>query len=346
MSRFDTLLNVDQSIRLKGLGKLSEAQLQVALESNKQLVSLKKQLGNEMRELQRAMESQNQIQQRQLENQIREIEFKEIQKFHKERIVRCKEFLSDYGSITDPYVQYLFIRDLINKIEDLIDESRQVLSEIPDKEYCVNLKKQLINIKSDFKNEINLIEIETLFEFSTKLLQLENENENKIYEEELALKAYEDIIEKDKLRTHVFTKNQEDEVTQFKGGIGCLGILSIISVLFIWGIIIQLSTGLRPLNSKTVYIGLPVLILLILSFVYSIIKYRRFKKIPKTQYESALDEETKQSKEKYMIVKEQVKAIKDDIMRIRSNYKSTYSDMIYEHPEFLKVDYLLEDYQL
>ncbi len=350
MSKLDTILNVDQSIRLRGLGKLSEAQLKVALSSNQQLVSLKNKLGNEMGALQKSIAAQNKIQQQnlllqqqQLEIQIRELEFKEIQKFHKERIVKCKEFLKDFSSLTDPYVQKAFVNDLFEQIEIFIDNSRQELSEIPDKEYCVAVKKQLVDIKSKFQSDVEVNEIEKLLEYRSKLLQLEKEKEEKQDDAEFTLDS---IMEQDKKAEQDFIKKQKDEEKSLSSMNGCLGILSICSIIMIISIIGQLVKGLISATRKQVYIGLPFFTLIIILFIYRIIRYKRFKKIPIKQYKSDWNALFPEEKQNYESMRVQVKAIADEISKIRSIYKSLYSDMIYKHPEFLKVDYLLEDYQV
>jgi hypothetical protein len=146
MSQLDTIINIDQSIRLRGLAKLSEVQLHAALNSNLQLVKLRDQLHSDISSLNKSFEYQNQVQQqalllqkKQLEYQIQEIEFRETQSFHKERMVKSKELLDDFTVLNDPYVQTVFMNDIIPELEIFIDESRNRLTEISDKEYCVNV---------------------------------------------------------------------------------------------------------------------------------------------------------------------------------------------------------------
>ena len=350
MSKLDTILNVDQSIRLRGLGKLSEAQLKVALSNNQQLVSLRNKIGTEMGALKKSIEAQNKIQhqnlliqQQQLEIQIREIEFKETQKFHKERIVKCREFLTDFNSLTDSYVKEVFKNDLFQQIEAFVDESRQELSEIIDKEYCVNVKKILVGIKSKFQSSIEISEIEKLLNLHSKLTQLEKEKAEKQQEAELALNM---IMEQDKKAEENFTKKQQDEEIGFSRINNLLRTLSIISLIMIFYIVGQLAEGLISVTRKRVFIGLPFFSLIIISYVYITTEFKKFKRIPKNQYKSDWTELNPVAKQNYESAKDRVEAIEDEILKTRSIYKGTYSDMIYYHPEFLRVDYLLEDYQL
>ncbi len=108
MSKLDTFLNLDQSFRLKGIAKLSKAQLAVTLQNNLELQKLRDQLDNDLNEVNNLLYEQNQAQSRThalqeqiLKNQIKEIEHRETQTFYKKRIFQCKEYLNDFNRLTD-----------------------------------------------------------------------------------------------------------------------------------------------------------------------------------------------------------------------------------------------------
>src|SRR5665811_802673 len=106
MSRLDTYLNIDQSISLRGISKLSKAQLAIALQNNIELQRLRNQLGNDFNEVNNFLYEQNQtlrqthaLQKQILKNQVEEIEHTETQVFYKKRIFQCKEYLNDFNKL-------------------------------------------------------------------------------------------------------------------------------------------------------------------------------------------------------------------------------------------------------
>jgi hypothetical protein len=89
-----------------------------------------------------------------------------------------------------------------------------------------------------------------------------------------------------------------------------------------------------------------VFALIIFSFFKKLKKYKKLKKddlnaetITPIQMETLIDN-------KVLETKEEKKKIEHQIVAMRSDYKKLYSDIIERHPEFLKLEYLLERYQI
>lgn len=350
MSKLDTFLNVDQSLSLRGLGKLSKAQLIVALNNNEQLVKLKSQLGGEMTSMNNLLAHQNAAQsemlhlqkqqlknqQQFLENQIKEIESRQLQKFHRERIVRCKEIVDDFKDSKDPYIQKVFLKDFIGPAEILIDESRSELDEITDKEFCLNLKKEIRHILSTgTSDDIDLNELNQLLENKSKLLEFQDKIDAA---KELASdsKTFIDEVKRSKMVKESVIKTKRSMPTTVKVSI-------VLIVLLIIGMFSDDPDNPMPSGG---YVVLAVCVFLVLRYYFQGIK-EKDKNIASAIKQKEVHEKLLKTAEEDKLNSEiDLKALVKEESKLLSSFHQLYSDVIYKHPEFLKFDYLLDLYKV
>ena len=110
---------------LNSMSKKSEEMIAEQQNTNQELNMLRNQMANA-----------NSMQQQMLQNQIREIEEKEIQKFYKLRSFKLNQLATCIDNLTDinqkAFTYYVF-KDIIT---ERATEAQSKLNEISDKEYC------------------------------------------------------------------------------------------------------------------------------------------------------------------------------------------------------------------
>lgn len=128
--------------------------LRAQLQTNQQLQKLRMQISQS-----------NAVNQQILQNQIRDIEEREAQKFYKNRSFKVNQLINAVGNIQDPdqkAFMYIFFDEAI--ISN-INESINALNEISDKEYCKNMLEGYTRSKNDFFSTAvlkNINELEVL----------------------------------------------------------------------------------------------------------------------------------------------------------------------------------------
>lgn len=128
------------------------------LMTSEQILKHQMQTNQELQHLQQQMRQATAINQQMLQNQMREIEERETQKFYKLRSFRLNELVTKVEKMEDINQQafiYYFFKD---NVSNQINEAQANLNEISDKEYCNNIKAKLEDIESKI-GDINALSI-------------------------------------------------------------------------------------------------------------------------------------------------------------------------------------------
>src|ERR1035437_345059 len=361
MSRLDTYINLDQSIRLRGISKLSKAQLAVELQNNIELQRLRNQLGNDLDEINDLLYEQNKAQLEQnkaqrrthalqeqiLKNQIKEIEHRETQVFYKKRIFQCQDYLNDFDRLTDNDVKSHFKTVLLPYISEAISESKEKVEEIKDKEFCLQLQNEIFEINNDKKidklyNPIlqNLHEIKNQFLLEQNNIDLLNSKEIELYNN------YQDLLNLKKnasrRKEDEFIKTEyerEDERINAKGTLiwtRFVGFFSLVVIIY------NLST------SKYGYILLGIILLIMavgFEIYYQVIKKNSDEKGPEQEVfdTSEFDNSEKELAGKLEAIKKEIDTSNHTLEVLNIQYKETYEQLFEIHPEFKIIEYTLEE---
>jgi hypothetical protein len=332
MSKLDTYINIDQSLRLRGLSKLSEAQLKLTLENNLELQRLKNQLSSDLQNANDLLYQQNREQQRTyllqeqiLRNQIKEIEHREIQSFNKKRIFQCREYLNDFEKLKDLKVISHFKTIFILHIEHAINESKQKLEEITDKEFCLQLQNKIEKIKGE-KTIDNTPLLANLDNISSQIF-IETNLNSKLRDNEYALLQNENSLavnkeEKNKLEIEKVSK--EKRTVTITRAVGIIGI-------------ILLMGGLQYL--------LLGFILLMIAIAFEINSHFNKRKIntQNSEINNLLIVAESELKNDLLEVREKINESNNNLEKYRQQYAESYQQLFESHPEFRTVEYILEE---
>lgn len=144
LSTFDRSVNVINTYNSYRNRKVSEQILVQQYKSNAQLTAMKNQL-----------KEANETNRRILQNQIRELELKEEQKFYKALSYNNNEIIEKLQNVNDPMVLNYLINGFYEKMKSSLVKANDTLEEINDKLFNKQVieKLELIKQKSDKTNE-------------------------------------------------------------------------------------------------------------------------------------------------------------------------------------------------
>ena len=170
LSAFDRSVNVINTYNSYRNRKVSEQILVQQYKSNAQLTAMKNQL-----------KEANETNRRILQNQIRELELKEEQKFYKALSYNNNEIIEKLQNVNDPMVLNYLINGFYEKMKSSLVKANDTLEEINDKLFNKQVieKLELIKQKSDktiedFKrNKLCRID-DLLIEFKSKEDEINN----------------------------------------------------------------------------------------------------------------------------------------------------------------------------
>ncbi len=196
------------------------------LETNRQLNQLRSQIAQS-----------NFVNQQILQNQIREIEEKETQKFYKNRVFKINKLVSllnNCQDINQKEILYSFLGDaIINNITESID----ALNEIPDKEYCSKMLEDFTKDKNDFFNRNTLSFEEELTSIKTGRTEFFSMKQN--------LDQFNTLYDKIEQETIGNPQNIKPNTL----GIKILGVISLLTFIImstIFNITIGIGTTILP----------------------------------------------------------------------------------------------------
>lgn len=331
MSNLDTILNIDQSLKLRGISKLSKAQLAVALQNNIELQQLRNQLSNDLGEINNLLYEQNQaqlrthaLQEQILKNQIKEIEHRETLAFYKNRIFHCKEYLNDFNKLTDDNVKAHFRTSLLPYIDQAILESKEKVEEIRDKEFCMELQNEIYRIKNnkEIDSIINPI-VESLGQISNKF-KIEHDIFFNLIDKEN--KLIKNQNEKIKYVTRKIEKKRE--------------IFAYIRRLIAFCSLVIIIQNLSPINY--VYLLLSI-ILLILSVGFEF-QYLMNKKNMRKKIRERVDVDISQTEIKKLAeLKKDLRISSHNLEKLSNQYYEIYKSLFELHPEFKIIDYTIQE---
>ncbi len=363
MGNIDTLLNLDQSLRLRGLTKLSKAQLEVELANNQELQALRGQLSSDIGALtgnlgeltddvselnnkiehqtkvhKEALSLQNQI----LENQIREIEKKQNQNFHKQRLFQCKEYINDYYKLSDTEVKDYFKTNFLNLLDELVQDSKNALFEIKDKEFALNLQTEISKICEDKTENIGvglelihyLNELFFKIEVEKKKINECNEAEKKHFNSKRQLEAKINNEKKEKaLKEVIEIQATEKEKNRLNN-------------LFILYTLLTVVFGLLFLSTFLTGVGFLALILMAFFLYQAIkinkqIKYKKQVKDNNSTIHSNSNQELMEVMKEVDSVKLELQVHINNLTLLNEESDGTLKKIFQMHPEFKIVDYVL-----
>lgn len=134
-AKINTFLNIHQSYELRDIKKTSKKQLEVLIANNKELQKINA-------EAKLANATNKQI----LENQIKEIQVKEEQKYYKSLSFNMSETIECISKIKDNTLKYYFVLNNYERIKNTLLIAIDSLDEITDKQYNKNLIEKLNDI--------------------------------------------------------------------------------------------------------------------------------------------------------------------------------------------------------
>lgn len=281
MTKLDTLLNIDQSLQLRGIANLNKAQLAVTLANNVELKRIKNDLNTKIDEVNKLLVIQNNAQieiiehqKNILQNQIIEIERRETQKFHKKRVFIIKEYIIDYENLNDSDVKNYLLKRFLPVCLEYLHESKNVLDEIFDKEYCLDLINKVIklidnNLDGSFSEIFSLEKIALDISNYESDLMFWKESEFKLSNELIKLKSKLEYINSDEFKKQVNRIGDNKRWQKFLFGF---------TVLVLIFYLIGLANSEPGKNSDDLNIQIFILfILIILTFYFSYSIY--FKKV-------------------------------------------------------------------
>ena len=337
MSKLDTYLNIDQSLRLRGISKLSEAQLKLTLANNIELQQLRNQLSSDINSVNNLLYQQNREQQRTnllqeqiLGNQIKEIEHKEIQTFNKQRIFQCREYLNDFEKLTDLEVKSHFKTIFLPHIEQAINESKKKIEEISDKEFCLQLQNKILEIENDKRiDNLNNPILQNLYEISNKI-QLQKETINMLLSKEIDL----DVKKKNyqKLRDNEYKIKQVKKLNSRNSVI----LRRIFIFVFSAATIQNLSASIRD------YLGFLICLIITLSFE---IKHQINRK--KYNYKNSKEDNSiileRELIDEIAEIKNKLETSQNNLGELKMQYEETRQQLFETHPEFRIIDYTIQE---
>ncbi len=310
LSTFDRLVNIHQSVQLEQTKKINKRILQEQLIQNAELQQLNNQLA-----------SSNQISRKILENQIREIEHKEVLKFYKTLSFKMFEFIEPIDNISEPLVKKYFIDRYYERIKANILTATNNLEEINDKIFNKSVVSKINEIKKASDNYTQQFNESPFYEIDA-LIEEVNIKKQQILD--LKPPQYFEIKIKDKPKNNPLT-------------VLLLIILGGISLLFLFGIIgtlISSDNTAKDARLPMIIIGLVFIIPFLLFFRKFTVWRKSYPKYLLSQHQKRQVEKLKSTElyNKYLVKKE---SLNEELLQ-HSAFK-TYENIVHNYPEFDKI---------
>ena len=227
--------------------------------------------------IQKQLDVANSVSRRILENQLKEIQQRETQKYYKNLAFKMSEAFEKIISVTDINLQTFLCSIILDKLLANIKECQTNLEEIRDKEYCRDLINKCntlldnISIRHDYLNSSFYI-----------MQNNEQDYNNKVSDKKNVLKAKRiELNEKKYTLKNLINRELAERKTKRGCSMGCLVIIGFILIMFL---IAQIGMTLD--NEQSSWTEFTVLeTLLLVSFIF-ILRYHRKQKNKNIQYKN------------------------------------------------------------
>ena len=227
--------------------------------------------------IQKQLDVANSVSRRILENQLKEIQQRETQKYYKNLAFKMSEAFEKIISVTDINLQTFLCSIILDKLLANIKECQTNLEEIRDKEYCKDLINKCntlldnISIRHDYLNSPFYI-----------MQNNEQDYNNKVSDKKNILKAKRiELNEKKYTLKNLINRELAERKTKRGCSMGCLVIIGFILIMFL---IAQIGMTLD--NEQSSWTEFTVLeTLLLVSFIF-ILRYHRKQKNKNIQYKN------------------------------------------------------------
>ena len=260
----DRILNIYQAYSITKISAI-----------NKQMLIAQYAQCEKINAIQKQLDVANSVSRRILENQLKEIQQRETQKYYKNLAFKMSEAFEKIISVTDINLQTFLCSIILDKLLANIKECQTNLEEIRDKEYCRDLINKCntlldnISIRHDYLNSSFYI-----------MQNNEQDYNNKVSDKKNILKAKRiELNEKKYTLKNLINRELAERKTKRGCSMGCLVIIGFILIMFL---IAQIGMTLD--NEQSSWTEFTVLeTLLLVSFIF-ILRYNRKQKNKNIQY--------------------------------------------------------------
>lgn len=262
----DRILNIYQAYSITKISAI-----------NKQMLIAQYAQCEKINAIQKQLDVANSVSRRILENQLKEIQQRETQKYYKNLAFKMSEAFEKIISVTDINLQTFLCSIILDKLLANIKECQTNLEEIRDKEYCKDLINKCntlldnISIRHDYLNSPFYI-----------MQNNEQDYNNKVSDKKNILKAKRiELNEKKYTLKNLINRELAERKTKRGCSMGCLVIIGFILIMFL---IAQIGMTLD--NEQSSWTEFTVLeTLLLVSFIF-ILRYHRKQKNKNIQYKN------------------------------------------------------------
>lgn len=262
----DRILNIYQAYSITKISAI-----------NKQMLIAQYAQCEKINAIQKQLDIANSVSRRILENQLKEIQQRETQKYYKNLAFKMSEAFEKIISVTDINLQTFLCSIILDKLLANIKECQTNLEEIRDKEYCRDLINKCntlldnISIRHDYLNSSFYI-----------MQNNEQDYNNKVSDKKNILKAKRiELNEKKYTLKNLINRELAERKTKRGCSMGCLVIIGFILIMFL---IAQIGMTLD--NEQSSWTEFTVLeTLLLVSFIF-ILRYHRKQKNKNIQYKN------------------------------------------------------------
>lgn len=262
----DRILNIYQAYSITKISAI-----------NKQMLIAQYAQCEKINAIQKQLDVANSVSRRILENQLKEIQQRETQKYFKNLAFKMSEAFEKIISVTDINLQTFLCSIILDKLLANIKECQTNLEEIRDKEYCRDLINKCntlldnISIRHDYLNSSFYI-----------MQNNEQDYNNKVSDKKNILKAKRiELNEKKYTLKNLINRELAERKTKRGCSMGCLVIIGFILIMFL---IAQIGMTLD--NEQSSWTEFTVLeTLLLVSFIF-ILRYHRKQKNKNIQYKN------------------------------------------------------------
>ena len=262
----DRILNIYQAYSITKISAI-----------NKQMLIAQYAQCEKINAIQKQLDVANSVSRRILENQLKEIQQRETQKYYKNLAFKMSEAFEKIISVTDINLQTFLCSIILDKLLANIKECQTNLEEIRDKEYCRDLINKCntlldnISIRHDYLNSSFYI-----------MQNNEQDYNNKVSDKKNILKAKRiELNEKKYTLKNLINRELAERKTKRGCSMGCLVIIGFILIMFL---IAQIGMTLD--NEQSSWTEFTVLeTLLLVSFIF-ILRYHRKQKNKNIQYKN------------------------------------------------------------
>lgn len=262
----DRILNIYQAYSITKISAI-----------NKQMLIAQYAQCEKINAIQKQLDVANSVSRHILENQLKEIQQRETQKYYKNLAFKMSEAFEKIISVTDINLQTFLCSIILDKLLANIKECQTNLEEIRDKEYCRDLINKCntlldnISIRHDYLNSSFYI-----------MQNNEQDYNNKVSDKKNILKAKRiELNEKKYTLKNLINRELAERKTKRGCSMGCLVIIGFILIMFL---IAQIGMTLD--NEQSSWTEFTVLeTLLLVSFIF-ILRYHRKQKNKNIQYKN------------------------------------------------------------